>query len=65
MKIELDEKEINSFPNDQELGEYVRNMLNQHKKFYERNSVITQEPIKWTTTTTDPTIEWDPNSNKI
>jgi hypothetical protein len=65
MKIEFDEKAINSFPNDQELGEYVRDMLNQYKKFYERNSVITQEPIKWTTITTDPIIEWDHNSNKI
>lgn len=64
MKIELDEKEINSFPNDQELGEYVRHRLNQYKNYYESNSVITQDFIKWTTTTTDP-IEWDPNSNKI
>lgn len=64
MKIELDEKEINSFPNDQELGEYVRHRLNQYKNYYESNSVITQDSIKWTTTTTDP-IEWDPNSNKI
>lgn len=64
MKIELDEKEINSFPNDQELGEYIRHRLNQYKNYYESNSVITQDSIKWTTTTTDP-IEWDPNSNKI
>ena len=64
MKIELEEREIYTIPNDMELGEYVRFKLQEAKK---ANAVSVADSVpSWTSTATaNVTIEWDPNSNKI
>ncbi len=64
MKIELEEREIDTLPNDMELGKYVRFKLHEAKK---ANAVSVAGTVPaWTTTATaDVNIEWDLNSNKI
>ena len=64
MKIELEEREIYTIPNDMELGKYVRFKLQEAKK---ANTVSVADSVpSWTSTATaNVTIEWDPNSNKI
>lgn len=64
MKIELEEREIYTIPNDMELGKYVRFKLQEAKK---ANAVSVAGSVpSWTSTATaNVTIEWDPNSNKI
>lgn len=64
MKIELEEREIDTIPNDMELGKYVRFKLHEAKKA-NAVSVAGNMPAWTTTATADVTIEWDPNSNKI
>jgi hypothetical protein len=64
MKIELEEREIDTLPNDMELGKYVRFKLHEAKK---ANAVNVAGTVRaWTTTATaNVSIEWDLNSNKI
>lgn len=64
MKIEIEEREIDTLPNDMDLGKYVRFKLNEAKKA-NAVSVADNMPAWTTTATANVSIEWDLNSNKI
>jgi hypothetical protein len=66
MKIELEEREVDTLPNDMELGKYVRFKMNEAKKL--QTTTITNGVPSWTTTTTwdgEVNIDWHPDSNGI
>ena len=46
MKIELEEREVDTLPNDMELGKYVRFKMNEAKKL--QTTTITNSVPSWT-----------------
>jgi hypothetical protein len=64
MKIEIEERELDTLPNDMELGKYVRFKMAEAKKA--QSTSISNGIPKWTTTATaNVEIEWNPDSNVI
>ena len=64
MKIEIEERELDTLPNDIDLGKYVRFKMNEAKNASNINKP--EIKINWVkTTTVDGNIEWHPDSNKI
>lgn len=64
MKIEIEEREVDTLPNDMELGKYVRYKMNEAKKVSNIN-VAGTPPVWVTTATADVNIEWNPDTNVI
>jgi hypothetical protein len=65
MKIEIDEREIDTLPNDAELGRYVRHKLKTLKEF-EQNSTIRVPSPHWVSSSTLPDdvefgFDWESN----
>jgi hypothetical protein len=77
MKIELEEREVDTLPNDAELGAYVRFKMHQAKfnkvlgeesSDLENVTITSNKQLSWTSSTTNQgpvEIDRDPNSNKI
>lgn len=75
MKIEIEDREVDTLPNDMQLGQYVRYKMHQAKKsqtdeviYLENITLTSNKQPSWTSSITneDPVnIDWDVNSNKI
>ena len=75
MKIEIEDREVDTLPNDMQLGQYVRYKMHQAKKYQtdeiahlENVTLTSNKQPSWISSVTNNSpldIDWDINSNKI